>query len=69
MDVDVAVKKSKYSRCEAKLQVNKARSKTRVNLSLTFSRFRALKKRLGMKSNAELACFLFPNTGGKLVLA
>ncbi len=57
-DVDVGLKKRKYSRSEVKRQADKACTRARVNLSLAFSRFRALKERLRMKSDAELACFL-----------
>ncbi len=64
--MDVAVKERKYNPSEAKRQAEKAHSRMRVNLSLAFSRFQALKERLGMKSDLELACFLLdrkvPNT-------
>ncbi len=53
---------------EAKWQADKACYGTRVNLGLAFTRFRALEENLGMKSDAELACFLLdrkvPNTHG-----
>lgn len=45
--VDTAPKKLKYS--EAKLQAHKAHSKTRENLGLAFTRWGALKERMGMK--------------------
>ncbi len=54
----VVLKKRKISSSEVKHQADKTRSRTRVNLSLTFSRFRALKERLRMKSEAELTCCL-----------
>ncbi len=54
----IAAKKRLYSPSEVKQQVDEARSRTRVNLSLAFSRFGALKERMGMKSDAELARFL-----------
>ncbi len=38
-DVDVAVKKKKYSPSEVKHQADKARSRMRANLSLAFSAF------------------------------
>ncbi len=56
--VDVAVKNRKYSSSEVKHQADEVCFRTRVNLNLTFSHFQALKERLGMKSNEELACFL-----------
>ncbi len=42
VDADVAVGKRNYSSSEVKHQAAKARSRTRENLSLTFSHFRAL---------------------------
>nr|XP_046265223.1 uncharacterized protein LOC124069804 isoform X2 [Scatophagus argus] len=53
---DTAPKKRQYS--EAKRQADKARSKTRVNLGLAFSRWREMKQSLGMRSDAEFAFFL-----------
>ncbi len=49
----LAAKKEKYNPSEGKRQANEAR--TNVNLGLAFSCFGALK---GMKSDAELACFV-----------
>ncbi len=54
---DTAAEKRKYSPCEAKRQADKARFRIRVNLGLAFAYLPALKDRLGMKSDAELACF------------
>ncbi len=45
-----------YSPIEAKQQGGKARSRMRVNLSLAFSRFRALKERLGMRLSWPAFC-------------
>ncbi len=69
-DADGVEKKRKYSPCEMKQRADKACSRTRENLTLAFSCFRALKERLAMKSDAELTCFLLdrkvPNTGSLL---
>uniref|UniRef100_A0A673BLX5 Uncharacterized protein n=1 Tax=Sphaeramia orbicularis TaxID=375764 RepID=A0A673BLX5_9TELE len=46
------------TRLEAQRQVDKAGSKMRMKLGLAFTRWRALKRTVGMKSDAELACFL-----------
>ncbi len=66
IDADVAAQKRKYSPSELQCQADKSRSRMRVNLSLTFSSFQTLKKRLEMKSNVEVVCFLLdrqvPNT-------
>lgn len=51
-------KKRKCVPSDAKRRADKARSKTRVNLGLAFDRFRALKERLGLKSDFELCCLL-----------
>ncbi len=56
--MDVAAKKRKYSASEAKRQADETHCRMRVNLSLAFSHFQALKVRLGMKSDEELVCFL-----------
>ena len=53
---DAPTKKRKYS--QNKRELDKARSKTRVNLGLAFPRWRALKERMGLKSDAELGIFL-----------
>ncbi len=58
MDVDVTAKKRKYSPSETKWQADIAHSRTRMNLGLAFTHFQALKERLGIKSDAVLACFL-----------
>ncbi len=67
MDEYLAAKKRKNNPSEAKQQVDKARSRTRVNLHLVLSHFQALGERPEMKGNAALACFLLdrymPNTG------
>ncbi|XP_037644107.1 protein suppressor of hairy wing-like isoform X2 [Sebastes umbrosus] len=49
---------SKRTYSEAKRNADKARSQTRVNLGLAFTRWRALKMKMGMKSDEELACCL-----------
>ena len=43
---------------EAKRKADTIRSKTRVNLGVAFPRWRELKDRLKMKSDAELGIFL-----------
>ncbi len=43
---------------EAKRQADKVHSRTREFLGLAFSCFRALKERLGMKSDIELSYFV-----------
>ncbi len=48
----------KYSPSAVKHQLDKIRSRMRENLSLTCSRFGALKERLRMKGDEELTCFL-----------
>ncbi len=58
MDVDATVKRRKYSPGEVKQQTDHTHSRVRVNLGLAFTCFRALKERLGMESNVELACFM-----------
>ncbi len=51
-----------------RISLSSVHSRMRVNLGLAFTHFQALKERLGMKSDAELACFLsdryMSNTGG-----
>ncbi|XP_070683833.1 uncharacterized protein [Pempheris klunzingeri] len=44
-------------RSDAKRQSDQSRNKTRVNLGFAFSRWRAAKERMGLKSDEELACF------------
>ncbi len=57
MDADIVEKRNR-SPSEAKRQADKACTRTRVNLSLAFTHFQALKERVEMKSDAEPACFL-----------
>ncbi len=72
-DSDITAKKRKYSPSKVTWQVDKACSRTTLNLSLAFICFWALKERLVMKSDAELVCFLLdrqaPNTCSLLVPA
>ncbi len=57
VDVNAAAKKRKYSPIKGKRQADMVRSRMRVNLGLTFTHFRALKKRLGMTSDATWPAF------------
>ncbi len=57
-DVDIRAKKRKHSPSEVERQADEACSKMRVDLDLAFTCFRALKERLGMKSDMGLVCLL-----------
>ncbi len=56
-------KRKKYIPIKAKGKTDKSHYR-RINLSLAFTRSPALNERLGMKSDAELACFMLDG-GGK----
>ncbi len=55
---DLAAKRRNHRPTEVKKQADKSCFRMKVNLSLAFSSFQALKKRLGMKSDTELTWFL-----------
>ncbi len=51
---DIAAKKRKNSPCELKWQADKARSRTRVNLSLAFTYFKVLRRGWGWRATWSL---------------
>ena len=53
---DASPRKRTYA--EHKRALDRARSKTRVNLGVAFPRWRELKDRMNMKSDAEVGMFL-----------